>query len=151
MIFSSFNKKIYFTDLFLAFVFAQIYCLVLLVYSFPREFTVLYCMFLCQCSLQAILAQVVMSRTPTMRRIPVSFHQWLELEQFRRFLQSWDVLPTPEIVERFLARQHWRFDKTRKVRLYHIVITDLPQLVWEVHRMQRGESQRRQPYNMARP
>ena len=75
----------------------------------------------------------------------------MELEQFTRFLQSLGVLATPEIVERFLARQHWRFDKTRKVRLYHIVITDLPRLVREVQRMQRAESQRSQPYNMARP
>ena len=137
--------------MYLAFLFSPFYCVVLLVYSLPLEFIVLYCICLCPCSLQAILAQVVMSRTPTINRIPLSFHQWMELEQFTRFLQSLGVLATPEIVERFLARQHWRFDNTRKVRLYHIVMTDLPQLLWEVQRMQRAESQRRQPYNMARP
>ena len=93
-----------------------------------------------------ILAQVVMPLIQTINRIRLRNHQWMELEQFTRFLQSLGVLATPEIVERFLARQHWRFDKTRKVRLYHIVMTDLPQLLWEVQRMQRAERQRRQPY-----
>ena len=73
----------------------------------------------------------------------------MELEEFTRFLQSLRVLVTPQIVERFLARQHWRFDDTRQVRLYHVVITDLPRLLWEVQRMQRAESQRRQPYTRA--
>ena len=96
-----------------------------------------------------ILAQVVMSRTATINRIPLSFHQWMELEEFTRFLQSLRVLVTPQLVERLLARQHWRFDNTRQVRLYHVVITELPHLLWEVHRMQRAESRRGQPYTRA--
>ena len=64
-----------------------------------------------------ILAQVVMSRTATINRIPLSFHQWMELEEFTHFLQSLHILVIPQLVERLLAQEHWRFDKTPQVHL----------------------------------
>ena len=133
------------------FVFAQIYFIL----EFYRihinllDFIVIYSVMAACRKFVGILAQAVMSRTATINRIPLSFHQWMELEEFTRFLRSLRVVVTPQLVERLLARQHWRFDNTRRVRLYHVVITDLPWLLWEVQRMQMAESQRRQPYTRA--
>ena len=80
---------------------------VIVIYSFTaacREFV-------------GILAQLVMWWTATINLIPLSFHQWMELEEFTHFLQSLHILVTPQLVERLLAQEHWRFDKTPQVHL----------------------------------